>query len=45
MTWCRRPGQASQNPLLGKDQILQMLADRLRVPQVVMLLEQAVEQR
>jgi len=40
----RRPRQAGDQLFFGEDQVLQMLAYRLRVPQVVMLLDQTVEQ-
>jgi hypothetical protein len=41
----RTPGQAGDRPPLRPHQIFQMLAHRLLVAEVVMLLEEAVEQR
>src|ERR1700687_3360106 len=41
----RAEGQTRHGPSLSPDQILQMLADRLAVAQIVVLRQQAVEQR
>ena len=41
----RRPRQARQEPLPGTDHVLQMLAHRLRVSEIVVGLDQAVEHR
>jgi hypothetical protein len=45
MTRRGRPGQASDRSIPCRDHILQVFADRSRVAQVVVLLDQAVKQR
>jgi hypothetical protein len=45
VTRCRTPCQASDRPPLSPDQILELLADRLLIAQVMMLFHQAIEQR
>ena len=45
VSWRRTPGQTGERASAGPDQILQLFADWLLVPEIVMLLEQAVEQR
>jgi hypothetical protein len=40
----RREGQAGDRLILGRDEVFQMLANRLRVAQIVVLLDQAVEE-
>ena len=44
MTRRGRPRETGHRPLLGPHQVLQVFADRLRVAQIVVLLNQAVEQ-
>ena len=39
------PGQAGQRPTVGRDQIFEVLTNRLRVTQVMVLLDQTVKQR
>src|SRR5260370_34895964 len=45
VTRCRTPRQAGDRTPLRPDQILELLADRLLIAQVMMLFHQAVEQR
>jgi len=45
MTWRRAPGHTGDGPAARKDHVLQVLAHGLRVAQIVVLLQQAVEQR
>src|SRR5579872_1571553 len=45
VSWCRTPGQTGERASACPDQILQMFADWLLVPEIVMLLDQTVEQR
>ena len=45
MTRRRGPGQAGNGPLLGKDQVFQVLAHRLGIPEIVMRLDQGVKDR
>src|SRR5579863_1667362 len=45
MAWRRTPGHTRDGPALRPHQILQVLADRLFVTEIMMLLHQAVEQR
>src|SRR6516162_3365991 len=41
----RTPGQARDRSAFGPDQILQLLAHRLLIAQIMMMLDEAVEQR
>src|SRR5712692_9108695 len=43
--WRRAPRETSDGTSLGQNQILQVLAHRLLIAQVMMVLDQAVEQR
>jgi len=45
VTGRRRPSQASDRPIFGKHQILEVLPDGLGVAQVVVVFNQTVEQR